>query len=292
VVSRETVRAHLAASLLLTYLADLHGGERHARAALAHDEQLDGSMRASVLCILVPPVCFQGRPGEAYAIAREAAVHAERNGRPVIIAITGLIRLQSSLYTGARPTMNDLASLRAQAERPDVPAVRAYTLLAYGVAALMLGEPEAVPVLQEAAAATDAIGARELGCLARGYLALAESSGDPRSSLRALRVALVEHRAARIPFGQRHFAAELLHFFAPLHRWPTIAALDGAAPPVSIFPDAARQAKEAARRELGDAAFDACATRGRRMLHDEFESFLHAELDLLGVDQYTTTLPR
>jgi hypothetical protein len=104
-------------------------------------------------------------------------------------------------------------------------------------------------------------------------------------------VALVEHRAAKIPFGPRQFAGELLHLFAPFQRWSTIAVLDGAAPPVSIFPDDALRAKQTARRELGDADFDACAMRGRRMLHDEFDSYLSSELDLLGIEQHTPTIP-
>jgi predicted ATPase/DNA-binding SARP family transcriptional activator len=290
-VSLETIRAHVAASTVLTQLAEWAGGERHARAALAHDAQLGDPMRASVLCVLSPAVCFQGRAAEAYAIAREAAALAEQNGRLIVIAATAQIRLQASLYTGARPTMNEFASLRERAERPDAPAVKAYTMLSYGLAALILDEPEAVPVLREAAANADAIGGRQLGCLCRGYIALAEAHGDPRSSLRALRVALVEHRAAKIPFGLRQFAGELLHLFAPFQRWSTIAVLDGAAPPVSVFPDAARLAKQSARRELGDADFDACATRGRRMLHDEFDSYLSGELDLLGIEQHTPTLP-
>ena len=67
-------------------------------------------MRASALCTLAPAVCFQGRPAEAHAIACEAAAHAERNGRPLIVAATSHIRLQASLYTGARPTMTELIS--------------------------------------------------------------------------------------------------------------------------------------------------------------------------------------
>ena len=146
-------------------------------------------------------------------------------------------------------------------------------------------------LVSEAAAKADSIGARQIGCLSRGYIALVEGHGDPRSSLRALRVALVEHRAANIPFGLRQFAGDLLHLFAPFQRWSTIAVLDGAAPPVSIFSDAARHAKQAARRELGDAEYDACVTRGRRMLHDGFDSYLSGELDLLGTDQHRPTLP-
>ena len=89
-----------------------------------------------MLCTLAPPVGFQGRPPEANAIAREAAGLAERNGRPIVIAATGHVQLAASLYTGARPTMIELASLRERAERPHVPAVRAYTMSSYGLAVL------------------------------------------------------------------------------------------------------------------------------------------------------------
>jgi hypothetical protein len=80
-----------------------------------------------------------------------------------------------------------------------------------------------------------------------------------------------------------------VHLFAPFQRWSTIAV---AAPPVSIFPDDARRAKQAARRELGAVEFDAWSARGRRMLHDEFDSYLSGELDLLGIEQHAPTLPR
>jgi hypothetical protein len=49
-----------------------------------------------------------------------------------------------------------------------------------------------------------------------------------------------------------------VHLFAPFQRWSTIAV---AAPPVSIFPDDARRAKQAARRELGAVEFDAWSAR-------------------------------
>jgi hypothetical protein len=248
-------------------------------------------MAASALSLLAPPLTYLGRVEEAYAAGRQGVSEAERAGRPVILAAARTVSLVIDVYAGVPPTLGDLAVLRARVEGADGVAVRAYALSGYGMAAMLLGRPEAAAVLEQASTAADAIGGLHMSCLARSYLALAQASGEPRSALRALRVAVVEYHAARIPFGPRVLAAELLHFFAEIPRWTTIAVLDGATPPVSLFPEAARAAKRAARQALGDSTFEECAARGRTMLHEEFEAFIHSELDDLGVEQHTATLP-
>ena len=264
-VSPQTVRAHLAASMVLTYMADWQGAERHARAALAARRATRrlhegvGALRPGPAGLL-PGSNGRGRMPSAGRRPRTR----RRNGRPVIIATTDHIRL--AVLALHRRADQRRTNWRHCGQRAAAARCPRRARLHHGV--LRGSGADAGRTRSRAGPSRGGCGRRRHRCPPARLPRLAATSrwpkrpGDPRSSLRALRVALVEHRVARIPFGPRQFAAELLHFFAPLHRWSTIAVLDGAAPPVSIFPDAARQAKEAARRELGDAAFE--AGRGAR----------------------------
>jgi hypothetical protein len=285
-VSGRMVRAHLAASSIRHYLADWAEAERHARRAQELNEQLGGEYTASALICLAPPLGYLGRVEEAASVARYGVAEAERTGRPVVLAAARAVLAHCAVYAGQDPSDADVEVLQERAERADSAVVRAYAVCNLGFAALIRGRPEAIAWLEEGCKQAEAIGHLHMTCLHRTYLELARASASGTTPLFALRVALVEYGVARIPFGPRQIAAELLHHFADLARWETVATLHGATPAVSLFPDAARRARGAARAALGAAAFERAAARGRRMLHEELEAFLHAELDTLGVPEH------
>ena len=95
---------------------------RLRRAALADDERLDGSMRASVLSLLAPPLCYLGRPAEAYALAQEAVGHAESAvGRSLSPPARPSVRTLS-LYAEVVPTTEELADVQRASGELRVPA--------------------------------------------------------------------------------------------------------------------------------------------------------------------------
>jgi hypothetical protein len=287
------------AAAALTHLAPPLAYQGRVAEAL-RAAKLAGGLAPPPLAALAPPQPTGSPALEPSASARSPNVSRQREfaGRPELALAPGAgssaARLAASryvlvfvqLYVGEPPDLDELGQLAAEERRP---SLRPYALGSYATACLAAGAPDQA-AFDEAIVAADRIGHAHMACLHRSYAALARAGGDPVEALGGLRVALVEYGAVDLPFGPRQIAADHLGNFAALGRWSTIALIDGASPPVSIFPAAARRAKAAARQALGERRYAASARLGRAMPHDELFGSLHDELDALGVRRAPPTV--